>query len=113
MTKWYEVKKRWLPLVEEMERHNMDDHAIPEIYRAAEREIISMLTKALERMEENDEQCSREYKKGRDRGHREGRNEAIEEHEKILKILELESKITPIAYSAIEDAIRKHKGEGK
>ena len=39
MANWKEVTERWLPIVENMEEHSMDDYAIPEIYRAAEREI--------------------------------------------------------------------------
>ena len=39
MANWKEVTERWLPIVEKMEEHSMDDYAIPEIYRAAEREI--------------------------------------------------------------------------
>ena len=35
MTNWKTVKERWLPIVEKMEEHGMDDYAIPEIYRAA------------------------------------------------------------------------------
>ena len=39
MTNWKEVTERWLPIVEKMEEHGMDDYAIPEIYRAAEGRI--------------------------------------------------------------------------
>ena len=39
MANWKEVKERWLPIVEKMEEHNAEDYAIPEIYRAAEKEI--------------------------------------------------------------------------
>ena len=39
MANWKTVKERWLPIVEKMEEHGMEDYAIPEIYRAAEREI--------------------------------------------------------------------------
>jgi len=39
MSAWKEVTERWLPIVEHMEEHGMDDYAIPEIYRAAEKEI--------------------------------------------------------------------------
>ncbi len=39
MANWKEVTERWLPIVEKMEEHGMDDYAIPEIYRAAERAI--------------------------------------------------------------------------
>ena len=35
MTNWKAVKERWLPIVEKMEEHGMEDYAIPEIYRAA------------------------------------------------------------------------------
>ena len=39
MANWKEVTERWLPIVENMEEHHMDDYAIPEIYRAAEKRI--------------------------------------------------------------------------
>jgi len=39
MANWKEVTERWLPIVEKMEEHSMDDYAIPEIYRAAEKRI--------------------------------------------------------------------------
>ena len=39
MANWKTVQERWLPIVEKMEEHSMDDYAIPEIYRAAERAI--------------------------------------------------------------------------
>ena len=39
MANWKEVQERWLPIVEKMEEHSMDDYAIPEIYRAAEERI--------------------------------------------------------------------------
>ena len=42
MVNWKEVTERWLPIVEHMEEHSMDDYAIPEIYRAAEN-YISLL----------------------------------------------------------------------
>ncbi len=42
MANWKEVTKRWLPIVEKMEEHSMDDYAIPEIYRAAEKEIAAL-----------------------------------------------------------------------
>jgi len=42
MATWKEVTDRWLPIVEHMEGHRMDDYAIPEIYRAAEREITAL-----------------------------------------------------------------------
>ena len=45
MTDWKKVKERWLPIVEKMEEHGMDDYAIPEIYRAAEREIEKVVAR--------------------------------------------------------------------
>jgi len=41
---WKAIKKRWLPLVEEMERLGFEDYAEPEIYRAAEAEIAALAT---------------------------------------------------------------------
>ena len=46
MANWKEVTERWLPIVENMEEHSMDDYAIPEIYRAAEREIEQLRKKS-------------------------------------------------------------------
>ena len=43
MATWKEVTERWLPIVEKMEEHGMDDYAIPEIYRAAEKRIIELI----------------------------------------------------------------------
>ena len=43
MSNWKEVTERWLPIVEHMEEHDMDDYAIPEIYRAAEKEIAELI----------------------------------------------------------------------
>ena len=43
MTDWKEVTERWLPIVEKMEKHDMDDYAIPEIYRAAEKRIEELI----------------------------------------------------------------------
>jgi len=40
MATWKEVVERWTPIVEKMEEHHMDDYAIPEIFRAAERRIV-------------------------------------------------------------------------
>ena len=54
MANWKEVTERWLPIVEKMEEHSMDDYAIPEIYRAAEdeiRRIINDVQSALETMD--------------------------------------------------------------
>ena len=51
MANWKEVTERWLPIVEHMEEHDMDDYAIPEIYRAAEKaieELVESLDHALE-----------------------------------------------------------------
>ena len=45
MATWKKVKERWLPIVEKMEEHGMDDYAIPEIYRAAEREIEKVVAR--------------------------------------------------------------------
>jgi len=42
MANWKEVTERWLPIVECMEANGMDDYAIPEIYRAAEKEINNL-----------------------------------------------------------------------
>ena len=56
MANWKEVTERWLPIVEHMEEHSMDDYAIPEIYRAAEKHIDVLKTKILDVLEEtNDE----------------------------------------------------------
>ena len=49
MANWKTVTERWLPIVENMEEHDMDDYAIPEIYRAAEN-AIDELVEALEGM---------------------------------------------------------------
>ena len=54
MANWKEVTERWLPIVEKIEEHSMDDYAIPEIYRAAEdeiRRIINDVQSALETMD--------------------------------------------------------------
>ena len=51
MANWKEVTERWLPIVENMEAHHMNDYAIPEIYRAAQNEmcrIINEVQSALE-----------------------------------------------------------------
>jgi len=40
---WMAVRKRWLPLIKEMERLGFDDYAEPEIYRAAEAEILALV----------------------------------------------------------------------
>jgi len=40
---WKAVKKRWLPLIEEMERLGFEDYAEPELYRAAEAEIQALV----------------------------------------------------------------------
>jgi len=47
MNTWNETTKRWLPLVEEMERLGFEDYAEPEIYRSAE-DTIAVLLEALE-----------------------------------------------------------------
>ena len=44
MANWKEVTERWLPIVEKMEEHSMDDYAIPEIYRAAEHAIDELVS---------------------------------------------------------------------
>ena len=57
MANWKEVAERWLPIVEKMEEHSMDDYAIPEIYRAAEKRIIELIRwrdTYLESLKEND-----------------------------------------------------------
>ena len=46
MANWKEVTERWLPIVENMEEHSMDDYAIPEIYRAAEKAIDELIDAA-------------------------------------------------------------------
>jgi len=46
MANWKEVTERWLPIVEKMEEHHMDDYAIPEIYRAAEKAIGDLIDAA-------------------------------------------------------------------
>ena len=54
MANWKEVTERWLPIVENMEAHHMNDYAIPEIYRAAENEmrrIINSFKSSLNAME--------------------------------------------------------------
>ena len=43
MNTWNETTKRWLPLVEEMERLGFEDYAEPEIYRSAEATIAELL----------------------------------------------------------------------
>ena len=43
MANWKEVTERWLPIVEHMEVHSMDDYAIPEIYRAAQNEMCRII----------------------------------------------------------------------
>ena len=58
MANWKEVTERWLPIVEKMEEHSMDDYAIPEIYRAAEKRIIELIRwrdTYLESLKENDD----------------------------------------------------------
>ena len=42
MSNWKEVTERWLPIVEHMEEHDMDDYAIPEIFRAAQRHMVEI-----------------------------------------------------------------------
>ena len=46
MANWKEVTERWLPIVEHMEEHSMDDYAIPEIYRAAEDEMRRIIVQS-------------------------------------------------------------------
>ena len=48
MANWKEVTERWLPIVEKMEEHSMDDYAIPEIYRAAEKYINETIAELLD-----------------------------------------------------------------
>jgi len=48
MANWKTVQERWLPIVEKMEEHSMDDYAIPEIYRAAEKDIDNLLSALME-----------------------------------------------------------------
>ena len=60
MANWKEVTERWLPIVEKMEEHSMDDYAIPEIYRAAEKRIIELIRwrdTYLESLKENDDEA--------------------------------------------------------
>ena len=60
MANWKEVTERWLPIVEKMEEHHMDDYAIPEIYRAAEKRIIELIRwrdTYLESLKENDDEA--------------------------------------------------------
>jgi len=54
MANWKEVTERWLPIVEKMEEHSMDDYAIPEIYRAAEKYIGEIITGLLDIINEED-----------------------------------------------------------
>ena len=57
MANWKEVTERWLPIVEKMEEHSMDDYAIPEIYRAAENEIemLTEIVDVINKHKENDD----------------------------------------------------------
>jgi len=55
MANWKDVTERWLPIVEHMEEHGMDDYAIPEIYRAAEDYIKELKTKILDVLKETND----------------------------------------------------------
>jgi len=87
---WKAIKKRWLPLVEEMERLGFEDYAEPEIYRAAEAEIAALATenaclldavRPLRGVEPNHVQASRllEWAEALEYGYR-GFDDAIREY---------------------------------
>ena len=104
MANWKEVTERWLPIVENMEEHSMDDYAIPEIYRAAEKAIDELL-ESLEATPDDAEDGMDPHITGA------SAPESLEALEAAQVWLKRDGVCPYVVKHQVAEAIRKHKGD--